>query len=72
MQARWFGLFPVRSPLLRESIFLSAPAANEMFQFTAYSVKYPMYSDTDNSYELGFPIRKSLGHSVLTAHQSLS
>ncbi|MGE7364790.1 TetR/AcrR family transcriptional regulator, partial [Staphylococcus cohnii] len=25
-QARWFGLFPFRSPLLRESIFLSLPA----------------------------------------------
>ncbi len=55
MQARWFGLFPVRSPLLRESIFLSAPAANEMFQFTAYSVVYPMYSDSDNSFRVGFP-----------------
>ena len=28
-----FGLFPVRSPLLRESIFLSFPQGNEMFQF---------------------------------------
>lgn len=25
-QAFWFGLFPFRSPLLRESIFLSLPA----------------------------------------------
>lgn len=25
-QALWFGLFPVRSPLLRESNFLSLPA----------------------------------------------
>ena len=25
MHARWFGLFPFRSPLLRESIFLSLP-----------------------------------------------
>ena len=24
-QASWFGLFPFRSPLLRESIFLSLP-----------------------------------------------
>ena len=28
-----FGLFPFRSPLLRESIFLSFPQGNEMFQF---------------------------------------
>jgi hypothetical protein len=36
---RWkpprFGLFPVRSPLLRKSIFLSVPAVTEMFQFAA-------------------------------------
>ena len=34
-QACWFGLFPFRSPLLRESMFLSLPAATKMFQFTA-------------------------------------
>ena len=33
-QSSWFGLFPVRSPLLRESIFLSFPPATKMFQFT--------------------------------------
>src|SRR5699024_7036662 len=35
MQAFWFGLFPFRSPLLRESSFLFLPAGNEMFQFPA-------------------------------------
>ena len=29
----WFGLFPFRSPLLRESIFLSLPPVTKMFQF---------------------------------------
>ena len=29
----WFRLFPFRSPLLRESIFLSLPRATKMFQF---------------------------------------
>jgi hypothetical protein len=28
-----FGLFPFRSPLLRESMFLSSPPATKMFQF---------------------------------------
>jgi hypothetical protein len=28
-----FGLFPFRSPLLRESMFLSLPPATKMFQF---------------------------------------
>ena len=30
---RWFGLIPFRSPLLRESRFLSLPRATKMFQF---------------------------------------
>ena len=29
----WFGLFPLRSPLLRKSIFLSLPPVTKMFQF---------------------------------------
>ena len=32
-QASWFGLFPFRSPLLRESRLLSLPPGTEMFQF---------------------------------------
>ena len=36
----WFGLFPLRSPLLRESIFLSLPPVTKMFQFTGF----PSYS----------------------------
>ena len=32
-QASWFGLFPFRSPLLGESMFLSLPPGTEMFQF---------------------------------------
>src|SRR5947209_18562957 len=31
---QWFGLFPVRSPLLRESRLISLGRATEMFQFT--------------------------------------
>ncbi len=31
---RWFGLLPVRSPLLRESRLISVRRATEMFQFT--------------------------------------
>ena len=32
-----FGLFPVRSPLLGESLLFSSPAGNEMFQFPAFA-----------------------------------
>ncbi len=30
----WFGLLPVRSPLLRESLLFSSPQVTKMFQFT--------------------------------------
>ena len=32
-----FRLFPVRSPLLRESLLLSLPGATKMFQFTPFA-----------------------------------
>ena len=34
---RWFGLFPVRSPLLGESRLFSLPAGTKMFQFPAFA-----------------------------------
>src|SRR5699024_9677652 len=52
-QALWFGLFPFRSPLLRESIFLSLPAGNEMFQFpasTSYTLCIHVYVISYNRY----------------------
>ena len=33
VQARWFGLFRVRSPLLAESLLISVPAGTEMVHF---------------------------------------
>ena len=36
-RSRRFRLFPFRSPLLRESSFLSFPAGTEMFQFPAFA-----------------------------------
>ncbi len=32
-RSSWFGLFPVRSPLLRKSLLLSSPPGTKMFQF---------------------------------------
>ena len=34
---QWFGLFPVRSPLLGESLLFSLPAGTKMFQFPAFA-----------------------------------
>ena len=36
-ESRWFGLFPVRSPLLGESLLLSSPGGTEMFQFPPFA-----------------------------------
>ena len=47
-QACWFGLFPFRSPLLRESIFLSLPPGTKMFQFSGCAFSHTMYSYADN------------------------
>ena len=35
-----FGLFPFRSPLLRESSFLSIPPVTEMFQFAGLAARH--------------------------------
>jgi hypothetical protein len=56
-----FGLIPVRSPLLRESRFLSLPRATKMFQFARCTSTAPMDSvqGTRALPRVGFPIRKS-------------
>jgi hypothetical protein len=33
-KGEWFGLVPVRSPLLRKSLLFSFPRVTKMFQFT--------------------------------------
>ena len=35
----WFGLFPVRSPLLGESLLISFPEGTEMFQFPSFTAR---------------------------------
>ena len=35
-----FGLFPVRSPLLRESLLLSFPRSTKMFQFLRFRINH--------------------------------
>jgi hypothetical protein len=40
----WFGLFPFRSPLLRESRLISVPAGTEMFQFPALALTAYVFS----------------------------
>ena len=54
------GLFPVRSPLLRESRLISLPPVTEMFQFTGFASATYVFS---YGYRLrgGFPHSEILG-----------
>ena len=68
-----FGLIPFRSPLLRESRFLSFPPATEMCQFAGLPSTCPMCSgrDTRALPRVGSPIRKSAGQRLFSASPRL-
>ena len=40
---RWFGLFPVRSPLLRESLLFYFPPGTKMFQFSGFATSCDVF-----------------------------
>ena len=65
----WFGLFPFRSPLLRESLLISFPRVTKMFQFTRFASSHD--DDTDSSVS-GFPIRESTDQRSLATPRRLS
>ena len=69
----WFGLFPFRSPLLRESRLLSLPAGTEMFHFPALPppALCVQAGVTANYGGSGFPIRKSPDQSLVTGSPGL-
>src|SRR5664279_60735 len=64
------GLFPFRSPLLRESRLISFPPVTEMFQFTGFAPYTYLFSAR---YLLrgGFPIRKLPGQSLFASSPTL-
>ena len=68
----WFGLFPVRSPLLRESLLFSFPAGTKMFQFPAYA-SFIKDSHSSNGWVVPFGNPGLNGHLHLNrAYRSLS
>src|SRR6266566_4272472 len=69
----WFGLFPFRSPLLRESRLLSLPAGTEMFHFPALPPPaLCVQAGVMGNYALsGFPIRRSEEHSLVASFSGL-
>ena len=52
------GLFPVRSPLLRESRLISFPPVTEMFQFTGFASNTYVFS-------VGYLLRGGFPHSEI-------
>ena len=67
----WFGLAPVRSPLLRGSRLLSLPPGTEMFQFPGFASL--ACAQDDRPYDRpGCPIRRSWDHSLFAAPPGLS
>ena len=68
LRHRRFGLIPVRSPLLGESLLLSIPAGTKMFQFPAFA---PLFA-VSGSLPTGCPIRISAGLSAFAARRSFS
>ena len=63
-----FRLFPVRSPLLGESSFLSLPAGTEMFQFSAFPPHYAVPGHQSWSVTRS---RRSSDHSLLSGFPKL-
>ena len=56
VQARWFGLFRVRSPLLAESLLFSIPAGTEMVHFPAFALaRLCIQRVVVRVYRTGFP-----------------
>jgi hypothetical protein len=70
---RRFRLFPVRSPLLGESLLLYLPPGTEMVHFPGLAAPPYVFRWRDRGLpSMGCPIRKSPGQSLFAAHRSLS
>ncbi len=61
----WFGLIPVRSPLLRDSLLIPLPRGTEMFQFPRFpSSLYAFKTRSARSHGRGLPHSGSAGSSL--------
>jgi hypothetical protein len=70
---RWFGLFPVRSPLLGESHLLSVPPGTEMVHFPGLATPPYVFRWRSRGFtSRGCPIRRSPGQSLFATHRSFS
>ena len=68
LRQRRFGLVPVRSPLLGESLLFSLPGGTKMFQFPPLASLH----GRDTAEAVGCPIRKSAGQGLFAPNRGLS
>ena len=72
VQARWFGLFRVRSPLLAESLLFSVPAGTEMVHFPAFSsTAYVFSGGSFGISQRGFPHSEIPGSKLICSSPGL-
>ena len=68
-----FGLFPVRSPLLGESLLFSSPTGTKMFQFPAFASTLPADDGPSGRRVVPFGNPRIKGYLLLpAAYRSLS
>ena len=68
-----FGLLPLRSPLLGESLLISFPAGTQMVHFPASRlIILSIHIMIHDSYHVGYPIRRSADLRVLAPPRSFS
>jgi hypothetical protein len=68
-----WAIFPVRSPLLRTSSFLSRPEDTEMFQFSSFASPTYVFSRRYRSMSpVRFRIRRSAGQSLVGGSPQLN
>ena len=72
ISSRRFGLFPFRSPLLRESQLIYFPPGTEMFQFPGFASRHLCIRCGIPHEAVGFPIRRSADQSLFAAPRGLS
>ena len=74
MQAYWFGLFRVRSPLLAESLLITLPLGTKMFQFPRFALHgyFTYHAVTIISDSRVTPFRNPRIKACLTAPRGIS
>ena len=65
-----FGLFPVRSPLLGESLLFSLPGGTKMFQFPPFASRANARDTATRA--VGCPIRRSAGQGPFAPNRGFS